>query len=305
LSDIDTSRQSPAWMRQKERGSSFLLSIMCILSARLGRSGSRVVLYGIALYFVLFARKARRASRTYLEHCLSRPVTWRDQYKHVLAFASTIHDRLYLLRDKFDAFEISVSGETELHRHYESGQGLLLFGAHLGSFEVLRTLARDRPGLALSMALYPKNARQINRALATINPGAKLDFIELGTIDAMLAVNDKLKSGGLVSILADRASGPDQYLSLPFLGEPARFPTGPFRMAAMLGHPVYFITGLYEGGNRYQLHFELLEDWAGYTRKDRDAFIEATMVKYVALLERYCRTHPYNWFNFYQFWEEN
>jgi predicted LPLAT superfamily acyltransferase len=30
--------------------------------------------------------------------------------------------------------------------------------------------------------------------------------------------------------------------------------------------------------------------------------IEATMRRYVTLLEQYCRSAPYNWFNFYEFW---
>ncbi|TDR77792.1 acyl-CoA synthetase [Paludibacterium purpuratum] len=298
------SADSPAWLHHKERGNVFWLSVMSTLSLRLGRRLSRVVLAGIALYFVLFGGKARRASKDYLARCLGRPASWLDRYRHVLAFASTIHDRIYLLRDRFDTFRISLDGADTLHRHHDAGQGLLLFGAHLGSFEVLRAMARHRPDLSVSMAMYPENAQRINRALSAINPNAMQDIIPLGSLGAMLAVHRRLQEGALVGILADRAVGPDQYVTLPFLGAPARFPTGPFRMALMLGHPVYFMAGLYLGGNRYRVHFEMLTDGADLAGLERDAAIETLLGKYVAALERQCRAQPFNWFNFYDFWEE-
>jgi predicted LPLAT superfamily acyltransferase len=297
--------EAPAWMQSEERGSFFWLSVMTRLSLQLGRQCSRLVLYGIAFYFVIFARKARQASRVYLSRCLGRSVGWRDCYRHVLAFSTTIHDRVFLLNDQFDRFNIEHVGTEQLHAEYEQGSGVLLLGAHLGSFEVLRALVRNNPRLNMSMAMYPENARRINRALAAINPRAMQDIISLGTLDAMLAVNSKLDEGAFVGILADRASGPNQYQSLQFLGAPAQFPIGPFRLAVMLKRPVYFMAGIYRGGNRYMAHFERLDDFSSNRIENREAAVTALMQKYVATLEQHCRHNPYNWFNFYDFWKQD
>ena len=294
----------PAWMRRKERGSGFWLAVMSWISLKLGRSCSRLVLYGIALYFVVFGRRARAASNAYLARCLGRPAGWRERYRHILGFASTVHDRVYLLNDQFDRFDIELTGSEQLHAEYRKGQGVLMFGAHMGSFEVLRAVARKDPDLRMRMAMFAENARQINRALAAINPNAMQDIIPLGTLDAMLAVRRSLDEGALVGVLADRASGPDQYLTLPFLGEPARFPTGPFRMAAMLKRPVYFMAGIYLGGKRYAVHFERLGDATESAGASREAVVADLLGKYVAALERHCRAHPYNWFNFFDYWEQ-
>ena len=89
-----------------------------------------------------------------------------------------------------------------------------------------------------------------------------------------------------------------------FLGQPAPFPVGPWRMAAMLRRPVFFMTGLYLGGNRYQLHFEPLADFSQTPRADRDAAIRAAMQHYADRLTHYCRLAPYNWFNFFDFWQK-
>jgi hypothetical protein len=299
----DTTRRTADWTTHKERGNRFWLGVMSTFSRLAGRRASHIALYAIALYFLFFARKARIASQTYLSRVLGRPASFGERYRHILAFATTVHDRLYLLADRFEAFEIDESGVRALHDHYATGQGLLLFGAHLGSFEVLRTMARSHPALRMSMAMYPENAREINRTLSAINPHAMQDIIPLGTLDAMLAIHDRLQEGALVGVLADRAAGPDVYCSLPFLGREARFPCGPFRMAALLGHPVYFMTGVYLGANRYRIIFERLD--APVAGLDRQATERTLMEHYVQTLERHCRAYPFNWFNFYDFWEEH
>ena len=83
------------------------------------------------------------------------------------------------------------------------------------------------------------------------------------------------------------------------------YPSGPLRMAAMLKQPVYFMAGIYLGGNRYRVHFELLEDFSTVGRAQREAAMQSLLDKYVAALERHCRAYPYNWFNFYDFWDES
>jgi predicted LPLAT superfamily acyltransferase len=294
---------APEWLQRKERGNIIVLRVMRWLSLLLGRRISRIVVYGIALYFVLTVPAARKASRTFLARNLERPVTWFDLYRHILTFSSTIHDRIYLLNGRSDLFEIRLFGTESLHALQDRNKGLFLFGAHLGSFEILRVLAQNNANLKVCVAMYPENARQVNTTLAAINPQVMHDIITLGQIDSMLAIHHKLKDGTMVGILADRAVGPDQYVSVPFLGEPARFPTGPFRMAAMLQHPVYFMAGLYRGGNRYDIHFELLADFSKSTAKDRDAVVREVLEKYVAALERHCKSAPFNWFNFYDFWK--
>lgn len=293
----------PEWLQRKERGSLFWLRVMRWFSLTLGRRLSRIALYAIALYFALAVPAARKASRTYLERVLQRPVRWLDLYRHILFFSTTIHDRIYLLNDRHDLFDIRIFGAEPLHAIHAENPGCFLFGAHLGSFEMLRSIARDNTNIKVCVAMYPENARQLNDTLAYINPRVMLDLIPLGQLDSMLAIHHRLKQGAMVGILADRASGPDKYLELPFLGSPARFPTGPFRMAALLRHRVYFMAGLYQGGNRYEIQFELLADFSNLVSATREDEVKEVLAKYVAALERHCRAAPFNWFNFYDFWK--
>ncbi len=292
------------WRGQQERSNLAILKLMVWISLTFGRTIGRLVLHGIAIYYVLFAPRARRASRDYLQQALGRWAEWTDGYRHVFSFASTIHDRIYLLNDRFDLFDIEVIGAEAMQAALEKQPGALLIGAHLGSFEALRAVGRGRNGLKVAMLMYEENARKINATLQAINPKATEDILPLGQINSMLAARDKLDQGYVVGMLADRGLGGDPAVDCQFLGKTAAFPLGPWRMAAILRRPVYFMTGLYLGGNRYQIHFEPLADFSNVQRADREQAIQAAVHAYADRLSHFCQLAPYNWFNFFDFWQK-
>jgi len=280
-----------------------MLRVMTWISLRLGRRAGRVVLHLIAGYFLLFAPASRRASRNFLRRALGRRPRWRDLYRHFFTFAATIHDRVYLVNRRLDMFDVEVHGEDTLRGLLAGGKGLFLMGAHLGSFEVIRAIGWRNTDLRVAMVMHQDNAQKINAMLAAINPEAVQDIIALGHVDSMLKLREHLDEGGAVGMLADRTPGNDTLYPVQILGANANLPGGPFRMAALLRRPVIFMTGLYLGGNRYAIHFDPLADFSAVTRDQRDAALEAAITRYAALLDQYCRKAPYNWFNFFDFWQ--
>lgn len=294
--------KAPVWMQRKERGSALLLRFMTWLSLSLGRRLTRPIVYGIALYFLLAVPSARKASRAYQRRLRGRPASWRELYRHILTFACTIHDRVYLLNDRHELFDIRIHGEALLHAPEFSSSGVLIFGAHLGSFEVLRAVARKNTQRQVCAAMYPENAHLLNSMLARVNAGVVLDIVALGQLDAIFTLKERLDAGAMVALLADRTVRHDGHRRIPLLGAPAPLPLGPFRLAGLLKRPVFFMTGLYRGGNRYDIHFERLADFSDVTLGQRDEVIQRAMRRYADLLEQYCRLAPDNWFNFYDFW---
>lgn len=294
--------QQAEWVRRPERSNGAMLRLMTWISLRLGRAPARLVLAGISLYFLLFAPDAKAASRAYLRRALEREPGFADLFRHFHSFASTIHDRVFLLNARFDLFQLEVHGEDIIQEVLAAGRGAFLMGAHMGSFEVARAIGRRQPGLRVAMVMYEENARKLNAALAAINPAVVQEIIPLGQIDSMLRVQASLDEGMVLGVLGDRTLGGDPTLRVPFLGADAEFPVGPMRLAAMLKRPVLFMSGLYLGSNRYAIHFERLVDFSDVERPGRDAAIESAVVAYAACLERHCRAAPYNWFNFFDFW---
>ena len=295
------SRAQADWTRRSERGSLPLVRFMAWLSIAIGRRASRLLLGCITAYFFATGGKARAAVRQYLARVLGREPRLREQFAVFSTFSSTIHDRIYFLKGRFDLFDIRVHG-AEL---FEDGRGALLMGAHLGSFEAMRSCGRAIDGRRVAMAMYEVNARLLHEVLAAIEPSAVQDIVALGRLDSMLELGERLEAGQLVGVLADRTLGAEPTLDVPFLGEPAAFPTGPMRMAAALRRPVIFMAGLYRGGNRYDIHFEKLADFsdAGAGRGDRELRVNEAVRRYAARLEHFCREAPDNWFNFHDFWK--
>lgn len=298
------SQKRAAWATRKERSNMLMLKIMTWISLKFGRQTSRFVLHLVATYFLIFAPKSRRASKKYLLRTLGRPVRLYDQYRHFFTFAATIHDRIYLVNQRFELFDIEVKGETEIHAHLETGKGLFLAGAHLGSFEVIRSLGKDK-NLRVAMFMHQDNAKKINAMLTAINPNASRDIISLGHVQSMLQVNQKLEDGYAIGILADRIFGDDAVHPVQILDTEVDLPLGPFRLAALLQQKVMFMTGLYLGGNRYSIHFHPLADFSTVKRGQRDIAVKKAVNDYATLIDYYCRAAPYNWFNFYDFWQSS
>lgn len=294
-------RPKADWIRHRERGSNALLRVMAFLSLRLGRTLSRIPLYGIAIYFFLFAPNARRHARRYLRLALGRRPSARDRFRQILSFATTIHDRVYLISGQFEIFNITLEGEALMLAQSETGRGALLMGAHMGSFEVMHSLGR-RQGLEVTMAMYEENARKINATLAAINPHLVSDIVSLGRIDAMLNIAERLDRGAFVGVLGDRTLGREPVQAVSLLGERAYLPTGPMRAAAILRCPVFFMAGLYRGKNNYHVVFERVADFSATPAGARNVAVRSAIERYAAVLDQYCRSDPYNWFNFYDFW---
>ena len=289
------------WAAERERGSTTLLRLMIWVALKLGRPPARAVLYLIAGYFFTFAPAARRNSRRYLRRALGREPTARDRFRQVFAFASTILDRLYLVRGRFELLDVTAEGEDCLLAAASRGRGALLLGAHLGSFEMMSAVGRRQPGVRVAVAMYEDNANRV-RALFGGNAASIPEIIPLGHLEAMLRIRECLSEGAFVGMLADRSLGDSPAQVVNFLGAPALFPSGPMRAAAAMRSAVVFITCLYRGGNRYHVVCRPLADFSRPDPGGRETAVRAAIERYVALLEEYCRSDPWNWFNFYDFW---
>jgi predicted LPLAT superfamily acyltransferase len=295
-------RTSAQWVDRPERGSAAVLAGGIFLALRIGRPLARLCLHLVAAYFFVFAPAARHWSRDYLCRVLQRKPTAVDRYRQIYAFAVTILDRLYLLKERYELFEVTNEGEEFMLETLAPGTGAFLLGAHLGSFALVSSFGRRRQGLKVAMAMYGQQASYLANFFSASQAPNPPEIIPLGHLDAMLRIRDCLQEGKFVGMLADRsiADAPAQVVS--FLGAPALFPSGPMRVAAALRRPVIFMTGLYRGGNRYHVVFRQIADFSQPAPRGREAAVREAIARYAQLLEQYTRSDPYNWFNFYDFW---
>jgi len=295
--------EADRWSTLPERGTPTSLRVIAWIAVHIGRWGARLLLYPITLYFVITARSARRTSYEYLKRLRGESARWWHVFRHFHCFAATILDRVYLLRGDFERFGITVHGKEIVHRQIESRKGSILLGSHLGSFELLRALGVLQRSFSLKVLMDPLHNQNITRFFDALNREIAATVIAPDRPDTLIRVKESLDAGCFIGMLGDRISGGDKTTQCQFLNAPATFPAGPVLLAAMMRCPVILFFGLYRGGNRYEIYFEHFADQIDLDRVRRAENIQLWMQRYAERLEHYSRLAPYNWFNFYPFWD--
>ena len=294
------------WQSRPEGGGRFAIWLIRAIALYGGRRLGRLCLYPITLYFYLRRGPERRASKQYLQRAFGRPATPWQVLKHIHCFAATTLDRIFLLAHGEKPFRIETQGLELLDQRTALGRGVLLFGSHQGSFEALRAIGARRPGLPLRVVLDKQKTPAMSELLEALAPevgACVIDASQDGTSIA-LAMAEACQDGAVVAMLADRGRGHEVLRRTEFLGSPAPFPISPWLLAHALQVPVLLCFGLYLGGNRYRLIFEPLSDRVEIPRHNRGPALDALIARYAQRLEHYIHVAPYNWFNFYDFWQD-
>ncbi len=291
------------WTERPEGGSASALRLLTRIGLSCGRTPARGLLYAVAFYFMLRRGPERRASRAFLRRVLGRPVTALDVYRHILCFSRVTLDRIFLLRQGTDSFEIESSGLEGVHEMLALGRGALMFGAHFGSYEAMRALSLQRPDLRFRTVIDLGQAPAMSQLLGSLNPSLAATIINARQpgMAVALAIKDALDQGAAVTLLADRSRPGGRTMTADFLGSPAPFPTAPWELASAMGVPVIACFGTYRGGNRYHLQFEVLTEHIVREREGGPP-LSGWISTFADKLAKQAQAAPLNWFNFYDFW---
>lgn len=293
-----------SWTRQKERGSVAALRLMAWIVTRLGYRIGYALLYPVAAYFFLSSPRQRAAIRRFQRRALGREPGWRDLFQPFFIFSASLLDRLFLVDGQRRGYTLKVVGLDLLNERIAQGNGCILLGAHIGSFEAMRAVADTGCPVEVVALMHQDNAANVARFFEEWGPRQAASVISLGRPDAMLKAKECLERGGLVGILADRTPGTDKIVRVPFLGREAPFPLGPHILASVLDAPVMIAFGVWTGPRQYEVHFQPFAERIRTQRHNRHVALEKVVRDYAGRFEHIAQRFPYNWFNFYDFWEE-
>ena len=289
------------WITARERGSSWLINFMIWLCQRRRRWLVNLLLYPIAAYFFITGRTAHRASRHFFTRATGQ-TRWSDYYRQLLCFSRCLVDRVTILSGDADQFEVHPTGREALMAARQDGRGLIMLGSHLGSFEACKLLARDRMDIDIHIVAYFAGSTKIRQALDAINPQLQQHFIDPTEPDAVFQMRDVIDNGGILAILGDRTGIGEKQVQVNFMGEPAWLPTGPYYLAAILHCPIFCFFGLRVDHYVYDTYAIKLADQITLARGQRQQQAQVYAQQYADLLADKAREYPYNWFNFYEFW---
>ena len=299
------------WSKLRERGDVVGMRFLFGVYRMLGRWAFALLLYPVVAYFWLTARSARKASQHYLR-LVREQLRQRNErslepltaFSHLMQFAHAMLDKSAVWSGAFSTDRVEYDDPQFLGRFRDAGRGALFIGSHLGNIEVLRACA-EVAELKVNALVSTANSPKVNRMVAALSPQALENLIQIDSLgpDSIVKLQDKIRAGEHVAIAADRVSvrHTERSIRVPFLGQPAPFPEGPFILASLLACPVYLIFCL-RIGEKYKVFFEPFADPLDLPRAQRRAALERTVARYAQRLEAHCLLAPTQWFNFFDFW---
>jgi len=294
-----------AWLELPERSNLFYLNTIKWIALRAGRWLSCLLLYPITAYFVIFSFRTRTSSRDFLERVLSRDCSWVEVFQNYYTFACTLLDRIYIFAGHEQRLDIRIQGLEVLDRYAQSGRGCLLVGAHLGSFEIVRAVGLLRREYLIKALVYGEATPRISGVYKKLNPSLFEDILYMGDVGSLIGIDEYARKGGIIALLGDRSIHSSKRIRCEFFGKPAWFPKAPALLSQILDMPLVLFFCLHRGDGSYEVCFEHLADPPHVERHEREAAVQVIMQNYASRLEHYCRLAPYNWFNFYDFWQSD
>lgn len=297
------------WATITEKGKAINMMILLWIYKLAGKSIVWVIMVPIITIYWLTSRVARTASREYLSRALGRPSTALDSWRHFQHFGRMVLDKVdaWLGTLKIEQLKIETPDKFEhVWAELRAGNGALFIGSHHGNIELMRALSIKQKGMKITILMYTKNSKQFTKFFKFVDERTHINLFEVDKMDAptAIALQQRIADGHLVIITGDRVPvNNDNATEVhDFFGHPAKFAQGPFILASLLGCPVYSFFCM-RSHNHYHAYLYKIVDKLTLPRKNREAALSATIQTYIGQLEQMCRRYPYEWFNFYPYWQ--
>jgi len=303
---------APHWAQMGE--STFVAGMWFMVQVHrfLGRWPFRLCLYPVVAYYWLTSPVARRSSLQYLQRMQAahgpwpHAPGWRQSQRHFRMFAEVILDKLLALTGRYPLERVHVAGREPLNALLAQGRGAVVVTAHMGCVELCRAIAERRSALRLNILVHTAHAERFNRVLQRLAPGSGVQLLQVTEFNAATAMmlSERVARGEFIAIAGDRVPVRESRVTRAnFLGHAAPFPCGPYVLAALLECPLYFM-GCVHDASGYAVEFVPLAERVVLPRARREQALAEYAGLFAHQLERMLRKAPYDWFNFFPFWDQ-
>ena len=197
-------------------------------------------------------------------------------------------------------FTYNFDGEENLRRITDLKKGGLLISAHLGNWEIAGHLLK-RLETKINVVMYDGEHQQIKKYMEGVTGKRNMNVIVIKEdLSHIYAISEALKNNELVCIHADRFVEGNKTMTTAFLGEAAKFPAGPFVLAATFKVPLSFVFAFKETDMHYHLYASDIKQYPGLSK---DAMMQQVLKDFVTEMEEKAKLYPEQWFNYYNFWQ--
>lgn len=276
--------------------------IFIFLISSFGLLPAYLLLIPVCIYYSLFHREYTTPIRIFRTQ-LGLKTTFLDLYKHFHSFGQAMIDRFGFLYGKIKNLEYSQEYDTKIIEALGKNRGIIILSAHLGNWELGANLLSDRIKSPVNVVMLENERKEMTELFEQAFKKRKIRIIPVTSdgLDSVVEIVSALKRNEIVCFHGDRIIDQRSEL-IPFIGRDAKFPVGPFAIAASTGAqiiPVFVIK------NEFKSYIPIINEsisLGNVPRHYRNQAIREAMKKFVGILEDFIKNHPYEWYNYYDFW---
>lgn len=284
----------------KSKGKVLGYKIFIFFIQKLGIKSAYFILYFVSFYYLLFSIQGTNANLNYFHKRLgfSKFKSFLKVYKSNFIFGQTIIDKVAISFGLGNKFTYNHDGGEVIKELLKNKKGGILISAHVGNFEIAEYFFSEIDEFSqINLVTTDNEHRAIKDYLESISIKSSIKFIIIKEdMSHIFNINNALNNNELICITGDRYFEGSKILSEELLGKKANFPAGPFLLGSRLNVPVIFVYVMRETNK----HYHLYASEAKFKHKDAQDLLK----KYTESIEKILQKYPYQWFNYFDFWNE-
>ncbi|MDR3339496.1 MAG: acyltransferase [Candidatus Symbiothrix sp.] len=293
----------PAW-GGKSRGGYFGYRFFICLINRLGIRFAYLFLSLVVVHFIPFAPKATQSNWKYFRTIQGFGFfkSVRMLYLGYYRFGQILIDKIAVRSGHAQKYSYEFENYPAFLDLLDHSHGVILIGAHAGNWEIGGNFFGEY-AKKINIVMFDAEYQKIKTVLdKNLNPVShKVISISETDFTHIYQIKAALEKGEYVCFQGDRFVGDKSTVSVNFMGKPARFPLGPFLLAARFDVPVVFYYSMREKGMKYKFRFTMAN--VDKNKKNRQFCLDLLNL-YVISLEKIVQAYPEQWFNYYDFWKK-
>ncbi len=256
----------------------------------------------VALYYFFFSFKASQQIYKLYRHKLG--YSWFSSitkvYTNYFLLGQSIIDKVVVMSGIKNNFSFDFDGEENLRQIATMQKGGILLSAHIGNWDVAGHLF-TRLETPINIVLYDGEHEQIKEYLEGVTGKSKINIIVIkNDLSHIYAISNAFTNNELVCMHADRFLPGNKTLTANFLGAEAKFPIGPFLLAATFKVPVSFVFAVKETKLHYHFFASAIKDYSSFAK---EKLMQEMLKDFAGEMENKLKQYPEQWFNYYNFWE--
>lgn len=290
----------------KAKGSSLGNLIFVQIISLVGILPAYFLLFFVSWYYAFFDRKSIVALKEFRKRVGFKSTHIWQLHRHFFSFGVALIDRVAFLLSKKQRFSYNLTNEKYLLDSLKLEKGVIILSGHVGNWEIAGNYLYDIFKLNINVVMMDNEQQNIKNIFksATSKRRFKTILMRGNGIEYIIKIKEALNNNEVVCFHGDRVLG-SSGVKMPFLGKNADFPAGPFQIAAITEAPIIPFFLVKEGYKHYctKVYKPLLGKFISKEKRNQE--INSALKSYISILEDMARKYPYQWYNFYDFWENS